>query len=446
MFDLDPARGQGGTHLDRVEGKTMGKQSSMMISVEEALERILPHFHVLESEAVDILDSLDRVLADDVYSDINIPPFANSAMDGYAVRSQDVKGASCEHPVDLRVVGNLAAGYTSDLVVEAGTAMRIMTGAPLPKGSDAVVRFEDTSEGSDGGKWGRESGGARIRVLAEVKPDDNVRPLGEDVRSGELVLAKSTVVRAADIGVLASLGRSRVRVIRRPRVAILATGDELLTIDEPLVSGKIRNSNEYSIAALVLRYGGVPVRLGIARDNIDDLTAKVREGIARKVDLFLTSAGVSVGDYDVVKDVLNREGKMHFWQVRMKPGKPLAFGVVEGIPLMGLPGNPVSSMVSFEQFARPAILKMQGKTRLVKPTVEAVLEDDVENSGRRGYIRVILTRKGQEWSARVTGGQGSGVLTSMAKADGLAIIPEEIRLARAGDRVKVQVLDWSEQE
>jgi molybdopterin molybdotransferase len=425
----------------------MGKQAGKMISVEDALEQILPKFHVLETQEVELFEALDRVLAEDIYSNINVPPFANSAMDGYAVRSADVVAASREHPVRLHVIGNLAAGYTTVQRVETGTAIRIMTGAPLPDGSDAVVRFEDTSEAAVGGAVSKKSGGRpEIDIFCGARSQENVRPLGEDIREGELALARGTVIRPAEVGVLATLGRAKLQVIRRPRVAILATGDELVDIDEPLAPGKIRNSNEYSVTALVLRYGGVPVRLGIARDNIADLTAKIKAGLAQKVDLFITSAGVSVGDYDVVKDVLNREGQMHFWQVRMKPGKPLAFGEIAGVPLLGLPGNPVSTMVSFEQFARPALLKMQGKTRWVKPTIEAVLEDDVENSGRRGYIRVILRKGPAGWSAQVTGGQGSGVLTSMSKATGLAIIPEDLAGKKAGERVQVQVLDWPEQE
>jgi len=434
------------TNESEREEITMDRQTRMMISVEEALGYIMPHFHVLEPEEVDILESLDRVLATEIYSNMDIPPFANSAMDGYAVRSQDLRSASQDNPVDLQVIGNLAAGYTSNLVVEQGTALRIMTGAPLPRGSDAVVRFEDTSEGLNSEKWDERKKTNTIRVFVEAVPSENVRPLGEDVRAGELVLENGTVIRPAEIGVMASLGLPTVCVVRRPRVAVLATGDELLAIDQHLQPGKIRNSNEYSISALVSRYGGVPVRLGIARDNIDDLTSKIREGVAKRVDLFLTSAGVSVGDYDVVKDVLSREGEMHFWQVCMKPGKPLAFGVVNEVPLMGLPGNPVSSMVSFEQFARPAILKMQGKTKLVKPTVEAILTEDVRNSGRRGYVRVVLTRGDDGWSVRITGGQGSGVLTSMVRANGLAIIPEDVTFVRAGERVRVQVLDWNEVE
>ncbi len=411
-----------------------------MISVDEALEYVLKHFGPLEPEEVEILDALDRVLAEDVFSDMDIPPFDNSAMDGYAVQAVDTVGASPEAPVTLRVIGDLAAGYTTDLVVEPGTAVRIMTGAPLPAGADAVVRFEETSEGLSA----REGRHDRIEVFGQVVIRENVRRAGEDIREGELVLAEGTILRAQEIGVLASLGRARVRVIRRPRVAILATGDELVTIDEPLAPGKIRNSNEYSNTALVLHYGGVPVRLGIARDDVEELTAKIREGLAQRVDLFLTSAGVSVGDYDVVKDVLSAEGEMHFWQVCMKPGKPLAFGQIQGVPILGLPGNPVSAMVSFEQFARPAILKMLGKTRLRKPTVEAILEEDVKSSGRRGFKRAVITRRDGEYYASVTGPQGSGILTSMVKANGLVIIPEGVRHKKAGERVSVQMLDWPE--
>jgi molybdopterin molybdotransferase len=238
-------------------------------------------------------------------------------------------------------------------------------------------------------------------------------------------------------------------------VAILATGDELLEIHESLAPGKIRNSNEYTNAALVSRTGGIPIRLGIARDTAADLTAKIRLGLERGADLFLTSGGVSVGDYDVVKDVLGTEGQMQFWQVRMKPGKPLAFGLLKGtdqtggqslrrVPLIGLPGNPVSAMVSFEQFARPAILKMLGHVDLSKPTVRAILDEPLTNSGRRGFVRVIVMRRSGQYHARTTGEQGSGVLTSMAKANGLAVVPEGVRHVEAGAELPVQMLDWPE--
>jgi len=301
-----------------------------MISVDEALEHILKNFKPLEPEEVKILEALDRVLAEDVYSDMDIPPFPNSAMDGYAVRAADTTGANRENPVTLRVVADVAAGYTTEAQVEPGTTIRIMTGASLPEGADTVVRVEDTSDWARSRQERGREPSTEVEVYHAAELGENVRPAGEDIRRGELVLPKGTIMRSQEIGVLASLGKSTVSVIRRPRIAILATGDELLTIDEPVTPGKIRNSNEYSNAALVRRYGGIPVRLGIARDNVEDLTAKISEGLAQKVDLFLTSAGVSVGDYDVVKDVLNTEGEMQFWQVRMKPGKPLAFGLIRG--------------------------------------------------------------------------------------------------------------------
>jgi molybdopterin molybdotransferase len=416
-----------------------------LISVDEALAEILSHVRPLEPEPVPVLEAMGRVLTEEIVSDINIPPFDNSAMDGYAVRAVDVAMASPETPVPLKVVGSVAAGYVADMRVEPGTALRIMTGAPLPEGATAVVPYEDTSD-FDRPKEDRLLQPAdQIEVRQPVAPRDHVRPAGEDLRLGELVMAPGRVIRPQEIGVLASLGRPTVLVHRQPRVAILATGDELLEIHEPLRPGKIRNSNEYTNAALVTRTGGKPLRLGIARDAKGDLVAKIRSGLNQSADLFLTSGGVSVGDYDVVKDVLGTEGEMQFWQVNMKPGKPLAFGLLAGsVPLIGLPGNPVSAMVSFEQFARPAILKMLGHTDLAKPTVEAVLDEPVTNSGRRGFIRVVVSHGPDGYHARTTGEQGSGVLTSMAKANGLAIVPEGTYRVEAGTILAVPMLDWPE--
>ncbi len=421
------------------------EQADRLISVEEALTEILSHVRPLEPERVPILEALGRVLAEEIVSDIDIPPFDNSAMDGYAVRAADVAAAAPESPVRLTVVGSVAAGYVAGVGVEPGTAIRIMTGAPLPDGADAVVPLEDTGDADRPREARLEAPSPTVEVRRAVKPRDNVRPAGEDVRRGERVLEPGRRIRPQEIGVLASLGRETVLVHRRPRVAILATGDELLEVHEPLAPGKIRNSNEYTNAALVTRTGGIPIRLGIARDNVADLRARLRAGLERGADLFLTSGGVSVGDYDVVKDVLGAEGQMQFWQVNMKPGKPLAFGLLPGgIPLIGLPGNPVSAMVSFEQFARPAILKMLGHTDLDKPTVRAVLDEPIRNSGRRGYVRVIVTRREGRYHARTTGEQGSGVLTSMARANGLAVIPEGNYRLEAGSEVTVQMLDWPE--
>lgn len=415
-----------------------------MISVEQARATILAHFHPLEPERVPILQALGRVLTEDVVSDLEVPPFANSAMDGYAVRAEDIRGASRQNPITLRVIADQAAGYEPTATVIPGTAIRIMTGAVLPPGADTVVRFEETSESVGQKATGKDRD--RVEILREAAHGDNVRAAGEDIRKGQTVLRKGAVVRSPEVGLLASLGHSEILVHRRPRVAILATGDELVGIDEPVTPGKIRNSNEFANAAAVVQAGGVPIQLGIARDNIDDLTRKLRAGLDAHVDLLLTSAGVSVGDYDIVKDVFNREGEMHFWQVAMKPGKPLAFGVIAGVPILGLPGNPVSANMSFEVFARPSILTMLGKTRFERPSVEAVLQERVENSaGRRNYIRVTVDKTPVGYVARTTGEQGSGVLMSLVKANGLLVLPETGPALEPGARVRVYMLDWPEE-
>lgn len=416
-----------------------------MISVKEARAFILSHFAPLEVERVGLLDALDRVLAEDIVSPINVPPHNNSAMDGYAVRAEDIQGASKTSPVRLKVIADLGAGYLPSVRVEPGTAIRIMTGAVAPPGADTVVRFEDTSEAVAEKASGRGSG--TVEILTAPERGSNVRLAGEDIRANQMILGRGVTLRPSEIGLLASVGAGKVAVHRRPRVAILATGDELVPIDAPLTEGKIRNSNEYSNAAAVIKAGGIPIRLGIARDNIEDLTRKIREGVEAGADLLITSAGVSVGDYDIVKDVLNAEGAMHFWQVNMKPGKPLAFGMVGKTPLLGLPGNPVSAIVSFETFARPAILTMLGKTKFARPCVEAVLLEGSENTaGRLNFIRVHVSRNsGGEYTARTTGEQGSGILTSIARANGLLEMPPEVKEYQAGDRVMITMLDYPEE-
>jgi molybdopterin molybdotransferase len=411
-----------------------------VLSVEEAQERILSAFRPLEAERVDLFQALDRVLAEDIQADMNIPPLDNSAMDGYAVRAADTAAASADHPAPLKVIYDLAAGYVTDLRVEQGTAIRIMTGAPSPNGADAVVPFEETDEsrGHRDGSLSRD----KVQVLVAACRGANIRPAGEDVHLGETVLRKGSQVRPGEVGLLASVGRPSVLVHRRPRVAILATGDELVGVDQVPGPGQIRNSNNYTVAAAVLRYGGVPLMIGIARDNIPDLTAKIQAGLAQQPDLFITSGGVSVGDFDVVKNVLAAEGEISFWRVRMKPGKPLAFGKLHGVPHLGLPGNPVSSLVSFELFARPALLLMQGRTRLDKPTVEATMLDGlVDKDDRRHYMRVVVEKQGSDYVARLTGEQGSGILSSVAKANGLAIVPEEMSSVAPGTRLQVMLLD-----
>ncbi len=413
-----------------------------MLTVEEALQKILAEVDVLETESVPILEALGQVLAQDIIANISVPPLDNSAMDGYAVRSSDTAGAAVNYPKILRVIDTVIAGSVSKREVTPGTAVRIMTGAPLPRGADAVVQFENTDEDK------RKSPVREIGILAAAEPELNVRKAGEDIPQGAVALKKGTVIRPAEIGLMASLGYGRVKVIRRPAVAILSTGNELVELGQPLPEGNIYDSNLYSLAAMVKRYGCVPKILGIARDEEKSLMDKLRQ--AQDADMLLTTGGVSMGDYDMVKDILSREGKMVFWQVRVKPGKPLAFGKIKGqtkdIPHLGLPGNTVSCLVSFELFVRPALLKMMGKKNFAKPAVEAIMEDNVKNdTGRRVYNRAIVARRDGHYYARLTGPQGSGILKSMALANGLVLIPEEKKIVKKGETVQALMLDWNEE-
>ncbi len=417
-----------------------------MLSVEEAYDRVMASFGPLEPVETPLLDALGLVLAVDVDSPLDLPPLANSGMDGYAVRSEDIRNVSPDSPSRLRVIGLVAAGQRPTQEVEPGTAIRIMTGAPVPGGADTVVPFEETDEVR------RRQAGLpldEIAILSGLPPGRNVRPAGEDVGRGQRVLEAGTVVRPAEIGVMASLGLERVEVIRRPVVSILATGDELVPAGRALEGGKIYDSNSFSVAASVVACGGVPRHLGIARDNMEDLESKLR-AVAGS-DLVITSAGVSRGDYDMVKDVLTSRGDMNFWSVRMRPAKPLAFGHLraEGekeVPLLGLPGNPVSAMVAFEMFARPAIRTMLGRRPAPRPAVEGVLTGPIYNEdGRRVYARVQVETRSGTYYATPTGPQGSNILTSMSRANGLAICPEDLPGKQAGDRVRIIMLDWNEE-
>ena len=429
-----------------MEGHSHRHYEESMLSVEDALQRILDNFHVLDSESRPLLECLGQVLAQDVVSPIDIPPLDNSAMDGYAVQAASLKGASRSSPVVLRVIGSVAAGELPEEEVAPGVAVRIMTGAPVPRGADAVVPFEDTDELERGRSNGEVP---EIGVHIEVATGADVRPAGQDVATGQLVLEKGAVLRPAEIGVLASLGHAEAKVVRRPVVAILSTGNELLEPGSEYGQGKIYDSNSHTVAAEVLRYGGVPKMLGIARDDLDSMNESLARGLL--CDMLVTSAGVSKGDYDMVKDVLAQHGNIDFWSVRMRPAKPLAFGVLDGpdgkkVPLLGLPGNPVSALVAFEQFGRAAIRKMLGKTELEKPTVKAVLDEPIHNTdGRRVYARAVVTRRNGTYHARLTGHQGSNVLTSMARANGLAICPEDLAKKDVGEVVDVQMLDWPEE-
>lgn len=410
------------------------------LAVSEALALVLARFSILPAEEVPLLDALGRVSAVPIAAGDDLPPFANSAMDGYALQAADLSAATHDAPTYLRVVGDIAAGTSLTLNITPGTAARIMTGAPLPHGADAVVPVEDTDE-----PWRDESRPLpeRVAVYRHIAPGAYVRWPGEDIRAGEPVIPAGQLLRPQEIGVLAALGHERVRVVRRPRVGVLATGDELIEVSQPLAPGKIRNSNSYAQAAQVSALGGEPVLLGVARDTAGDVRAKLEAAVVAQVDLLISSAGVSVGAYDVVKSVLDEGGGVAFWRVRMRPGKPLAFGAFRGIPYLGLPGNPVSAMVSFETFARPAILKMAGHRLLERPRVMAVVQENLRSDGRESYLRAVVSRDpAGGYVARTTGSQGSHVMTSLIKANALLVVPEGIKELSAGATLEALMIDW----
>ena len=395
-----------------------------MLSVEEALEAILSRVSTLGAEHVDVVASLGRTLAEAIVSRRVIPPWANSSMDGYAVRAADTgKGAT------LSIVGRVEAGALPARAVGRSEAMRIFTGAPLPSGADAVVPQEDV-DAADG----------HVTLRGAVEPAAYVRAAGEDVRAGDRVLEPGTLLTAAEIGLLATLGHGQVAVYRRPRVAILSTGNELADLGTEPGPGQIPNTNTYSLMAQVLEAGGDPVSLGVAPDRLEAIEERVRR--ARDADVILSSAGVSVGELDLVREALTRAGaELHLWKVSMRPGKPITFGSLGGRPFFGLPGNPVSAMVTFELFVRPALLKMSGRRRLARARVRARALSPIPNPGaRRGYLRVRLeSDRDGSLGVRLTGEQGSAILRSMVAADGLAVVPPDTTIA-TGDGVEVIVL------
>ena len=400
-----------------------------MIPVEKALDAILDHVRRMGTERTDLLHSLGRVLAEPVVSGRDHPPWNSSAMDGYAVRHDDLEPASEQHSVTLEVIEEIAAGALPQKALQPGQASRIMTGAPVPEGADAVIRVEDTR-----------TEGKHVRIVQPVEAGEHIRLRGEDIRAGNVVLAQNSTIGSAEVGLLASVGRSHVQVYQQPRVAILATGNELADLGEALSPNKILNSNGYAVAAQVIEAGGVPVLLGVAKDTREELSDRLTQGLS--ADLILISGGVSVGAYDFVKDVLERLGvSMAFWKVAMKPGEPLAFGTLQAKPIFGLPGNPVSTMVTFEQFVRPALRKMQGHSLLFRPVIEAVVMERItKKPGKTHFVRAVVRKTGDRHEVWTTGSQSSGVLTSMVRANGLLIFPSESGEIEKGQTVKVQLL------
>jgi molybdopterin molybdotransferase len=403
-----------------------------MITVEKALQSIFLNFYSLGLEKVNILDARARVIGEDVFATRNIPPADNSAMDGYAVRHIDTKGATRVNPLRLKVIEEIPAGKVPQKRLKKGEASRIMTGAIIPDTADAIVRQEDTKKI-----------GKTVIIYTSVKEGQDIRFAGEDVQKEDLIISKGSVVSPAQIGMLASLGRAFVSVYQKPRVAIIATGDELVDIENDPPPAKIVNSNSYSLAAQVMECGAIPLMLGIAKDKKSELQEKFKTAL--HADLIISSGGVSVGNFDIVKDIMGEIGNaMHFWQVAMKPGKPLAFGSIKGIPLFGLPGNSVSAMVSFEQFVRPYLLKMQGHTKIFRQTIKALSSQEIQKKkGVKHFIRAIVKKEKNQYVAAITGEQGSGILKSMVLANALIALKENETKVKKGDPVTVQLLDDS---
>lgn len=420
------ARGEAGSRLDVAEA---------VAAVMDALGR------VREVEDVPLLDALDRVLAEDAVAPLTLPPWDNAGMDGYAVRAEEVRGARADAPVALPVVATVAAGGEPPPALCAGEAMRIMTGAPLPRGADTVIRVEDTDAGE-----------TRVLVRDARDAGRNVRPRGEDLRAGDLALAAGTALGPAQLALLAACGVATPRVVRRPRVAILGSGDELVELDlwgEALAGRRIVSSNSYALHALVRQAGGVPVPLGIARDDPGDLRRRLAG--AGGCDLLLTSAGISVGAFDHTRDVLDAMGaELRFWRARIRPGGPVGFGVLPDpadgtrtIPWLGLPGNPVSAQVTFELFGRPAIRRLGGHRLLFRRPVPVVLEEDVTIAAPLTHFQraVVAARADGMLGARLTGPQGSGLLTSMARANALLVIPADAPRSERGSTRHALLLD-----
>jgi molybdopterin molybdotransferase len=411
-----------------------------LISVADALQELLSAFDPLESEPIPLAEASGRVLYDGVRSGIDLPLFTNSSMDGFAVRANDVSNAGEKNPVTLSVVEDIPAGKFPTLGVAENQASRIMTGAPVPKGADAVVPVEDTDQYDSKSRSSFELT-PEIKVFRPVQSGDFIRRQGEDVKENDVVLNANSPLKPQELGILAMLGISEVAVYRKPKISILSTGDELVPVDQPLESGQIHDSNAYTLSALIKRDFAIPEYLGIVPDNEDSVREFLETAAANQTDLILTSAGVSVGVFDYVRTVVESAGELSFWRVNMRPGKPVAFGNFQGVPFIGLPGNPVSAFVGYEVFVRPAILKLSGISSVPRYKVNARLEEGISSDGRESYLRGILEYIDGEWVAHLTGHQGSGNLLSLVHANALLIIPPGIKSLPPNSMVAAWLLD-----
>jgi molybdopterin molybdotransferase len=405
-----------------------------MLSVSDARSRILANFKPLGRINLPIARISGRILAEDISAKTDFPLFDNSSVDGFAVRISDVSGAAAASPVMLAVVADIRAGSYSGIPLHPGECARIMTGAPLPPEAEAVVMVEDTDFKV---RLAGTPAPATVSIYKSIRLGESTRHRGDDLHAGDIVLTAGTLLRAQEVGLLAMLGMPEVPVYRPPRVALLSSGDELLPVDAPLTPGKIHDANSYILSALAESAGVELIRLGIASDTEVDVRSRLQQAVDEGADIILSSAGVSVGAFDYVKSAIEADGKLDFWKVDMRPGKPLAFGTYHGLPFFGLPGNPVSAFVGFEIFVRPALEQASGQTPRPHPRQKARLSEPVESDGRESYLRAVVTEEQGQLTARLTGHQGSGNIFSLVQANALLIVPSGVKSLPANSEAEI---------
>ena len=403
-----------------------------LISVLDAQNLIISKINPVEPVITSLKSAYGRILAQDIYSNVDLPPFTNSSMDGFALRSTDVKNCTHNHPAALKIIGDIPAGSNQEMTIQTGQAARIMTGAMLPAGADAVIPLEDTNLYQPGGDQPLTD---QVSVYKPVKAGDYIRPQGQDIKRGQTVLRKGRKLLPQDIGLLASIGLNKFLVFQRPRIAVLTTGDELIPASEILTAGKIHDSNSYMLSALVESNGGEIIDLGVTADDPAEIRERLQYAVNQSVNLILTSAGVSVGSRDFIRPVVEEHGQMTFWRVNMRPGKPVAFGHYMKIPLVGLPGNPVSAFVSFLILVLPALRKLSGSSNFEPVLQKAILSHPVESDGRESYLRAELDFKDGKYFASLTGHQGSGNLFALIQAKALLILPSGVKSLPSGSEV-----------
>lgn len=404
------------------------------ISIEEANKIILQEELRLGLIEKSLLDSFDHVLGQDIKSNMNMPPFDRSPLDGYCYRAEDTLGASEDNPISLDIIDFVPAGHLSDKTIGQGQAMRIMTGSKIPKGADVVIRFEDTSFTDE-----------KVTIFQSLKPTSNIVSMGEDMEEGDLVIKKGTLIGPAEIGIMATLGKSTVRVYKKPKIAIMATGDELINIDDALTEGKIRNSNSYTIAGQIKRWGGDPVIIPICKDGIEE-TRQSLESALDWADMVITTGGVSVGDADLVKEAFAALGaNILFWRVRMKPGTPIVVASYKGKLLFGLSGNPAAAYITFEQFVRPSILRLRGIDETGLMQVQSTLENDfLKTSGQNRYVRAFTYKENGQYYTKLPQKHSSGVISSLSGTNSIFHIPSRKGPYKKGDQVKVELVQYLE--